>query len=168
MRAGLQSLTRSGCLLVAILTATADTRAQTVATATGRFIVNPRTALALSPMSLSFPNADPDSVPKVSPSEGSLSVNVITRFVSGQAILTVLASDDLRSGMTIIPVSALKWTATGAGYVGGTVNKSVAQPMASWNNSGNYLGAVSFTFDNSWTYAIGSYATILTYTLTTP
>jgi hypothetical protein len=169
MDCGFWRLTRSGWLLMAfVLAVTADTRAQTVATATGTFVVAAQSKLAISPMTLTFPNADPDTVPNIQASEGPTAMTASVRIPSGQGILTVLAADDLRSGMNTILVSALQWTATGTGFAGGTMSKSVAQTVATWNTSGSYTGAVTFTLSNSWTYAIGSYGTTLTYTLSTP
>jgi hypothetical protein len=170
MGGGFKQLTRCGWLLVAVLmAAAADTRAQTVATATGTFVVAAQSRLTiLPPTTLTFLNADPDTVPNIQASEGATAMTASVRIPSGQGILTVLADDDLRSGMDTILVSALKWTATGTGYVGGTMSKSVAQTVATWNTSGSYTGTVTFTLSNSWIYAIGSYGTTLTYTLSTP
>jgi hypothetical protein len=169
MGAGFKQLTRCGWLLVAVLmAAAADTRAQTVATATGTFVVAAQSKLTISSTTLTFPNADPDTVPNIQASEPPTVMTASVRIPSGQGILTVLAADDLRSGMDTILVSALKWTATGTGFTGGTMSKSVAQTVAAWNTSGSYTGTVTFTLSNSWTYAIGSYGTTLTYTLSTP
>jgi hypothetical protein len=48
------------------------------------------------------------------------------------------------------------------------MNKSAAQPVAAWSTSGSYTGTLTFTLNNSWTYATGNYSTTFTYTLSTP
>lgn len=171
MRPGLRQLTRCGWLLMAALLAVAaDTRAQNPLTQNEAvtFVVAAQAKLTLSLTTLTFPNADPDTVTTIQANEGPMTITASARFASGQGILTVLASDDLRSGMNTILVSALKWTASGSGFVGGTMSNSAAQTVAAWNTSGSYTGIVTFTLDNSWSYAIGNYGTTLTYTLSTP
>jgi hypothetical protein len=82
--------------------------------------------------------------------------------------LTVLASDDLRSGVTTIPANAITWTATGTGFVGGTVNRTTAQTVGSWTGSGSFNGSQQYLFRNLWTYSTGTYTLTLVYTLTSP
>jgi hypothetical protein len=70
--------------------------------------------------------------------------------------------------MDTIAVSAIRWTASGAGFVGGTMSRTLAQPVAAWSASGAYTGTLSFTLANSWDYAVGNYSTTFTYTLSVP
>ena len=153
---------------LALLAVAADTRAQNAFTVSATFTVATQTKLTFSAVTLTFPNADPDTVPLVPASQNPVTVTANARFGAGQAILTVLASDDLRSGMNTISISALKWTAGGPGFVGGTMSRAAAQTVATWNSSGRYQGTLTFTLDNSWSYAVGNYGTTLTYTLSTP
>jgi hypothetical protein len=125
--------------------------------------------LALSPASLLFPDADPDVTPFIAASTGAMSLTAKGRTTPGSTLtLTLLAADDLRSGMDTIPIDALSWTATGAGFVGGTASKSASQPVGSWMNSGVYTGTQTFALANTWTRATGTYSASLVYTLTAP
>jgi hypothetical protein len=82
--------------------------------------------------------------------------------------LTILAAGDLLSGASAIPISNVTWTASGAGFVAGTMNSTTAQTVASWTNSGNRTGTQNYFLANSWNYATGNYSTSATYTLTAP
>ena len=170
MSPGLKQLTRGGWLLMAcILAVTADTRAQTVRNEAVTFVVAAQAKLTLSGATQTFPNADPDTVPQVPASEGPLTITTKGRTAPGnQIILSVLASNDLQSGMNVIAIGALTWTTGGAGFVGGTMNKTVAQRVALFGSSGNFTGTQTYLFANSWTYATGSYGVTLTYTLSAP
>jgi hypothetical protein len=83
-------------------------------------------------------------------------------------MLTCLASGDLISGINTIAISNITWTATGAGYVAGTMNRTTAQTAGSWTGSGQRTGTFSYFLVNSWSYAIGNYSTSINYTLTAP
>lgn len=125
--------------------------------------------LALSAPSLLFPNADPDLTPSIPASGGPVTITAKARASHGATVsLTLLAMDDLRSGMDTIAVSDLTWTATGQGFLAGAASKSVSQPVGTWMNSGIRTGTQSFTLANSWTRATGTYTGILVYTLTAP
>jgi hypothetical protein len=172
MSPGLKQLTRGGWLLMAfVLIPAADTRAQNPRTANEAvtFVVAAQAKLTLSAATQTFLNADPDTVPQVLAFEGPVTITTKGRTApSNQIILSVLASDDLRSGLNVIAISALTWTASGAGFVGGTMNKTIAQQVALWGSSGNFTGTQTYRFANAWTYATGSYGVTLTYTLSAP
>ncbi len=166
---GSRTARRCGCLLAAVfLTVATDTRAQNPFTVTASFNVAAQAKLSFSATTLTFPDADPGTTPLVPASQNPITVTASVRFGSGQAILTVLASDDLRSGMDVIPISALTWTASGTGFVGGSMSRTTAQMVATWNTSDRYVGSLTFRLGNSWNYASGNYGTTLTYTLSTP
>lgn len=136
---------------------------------TAAAIIGGLAKLSLSAGSLTFPDADPDTVPVVTPSGGALSITAKTRTTFGStATLTVQASDDLRSGTQVVPASALTWTASGPGFAAGTMNTSSAQLVGSWTSSGVRSGSQTYTLQNSWTYASGTYTMTITYTLTAP
>lgn len=137
-------------------------------TVTSTFVVGSQAKLTISSTSLTFANADPDTVAQVPASEGPLAVTVASRSTPGSAIvLTVQASDDLRSGVATIAVSALTWTAGGAGFLDGTMSTS-ARTVGSWTTTGNATGLLTFSFRNGWAYPVGSYSTTITYTLIVP
>lgn len=128
-----------------------------------------RAKLAFSSTSLSFPGADPDLVPQVAALTGPVTVTAKARAsFGGTVVLTVLAADDLRSGVNIIPVDALTWTSTGAGFVGGTMSRTSPQTVGSWSGSGVRTGTQQFLFRNLWAYSTGTYTVTLNYTLSAP
>ncbi len=128
-----------------------------------------RAKLAFSSTTLSFPGADPDTAPQVAAVTGPVTVTAKARASrGGTVVLTVLATDDLRSGVNVIPVAALTWTSTGAGFVGGTVSRTAPQTVGSWSGSGARTGTQQFLFSNLWTYSTGTYTVTLNYTLSAP
>ncbi len=93
--------------------------------------------LSLSSASLSFPDADPDTVPQVGATPSTVLITAKARATENGAVtLTVQASDDLRSGVSTIPASMITWTATGPGFVGGTLSAATPQLVAAWTSSG--------------------------------
>lgn len=125
--------------------------------------------LAVSPATLSFPDANPDAMPQIASATGPITITAKARANPGATItLTLLASDDLRSGIDTIPATALTWTASGPGFVGGTVSRSDSQTVGTWVNSGVRTGTQAFTLANSWSHTTGTYTVRLVYTLTAP
>lgn len=137
---------------------------------TARHTVQARSKLILSVGSMSFPSADPDAVPLVPADGAPITVTVRTTVVRGGLVtLTVVASDNLRSGLDSIDVSALQWTGAGTGFaVSGTMSRTAAQAVGNWTGSGERSGQQAYVFVNSWSHPTGSYTATLTYTLTTP
>jgi hypothetical protein len=128
-----------------------------------------RAKLTLSSASMTFADADPDTVPSMPANIGALTITAGARTTLGSTVsLVVLASSDLQSGLDTIAVSNMAWTATGAGFVAGTMNKTTAQAVGSWASSGLWSGTQSYAVANSWNYSTGTYTTTLTYTLTAP
>src|SRR4051794_37304514 len=125
--------------------------------------------LSLSSTTVSFPDADPDVLPLVSPVGGALSITAKARATTGsQVLLTVQAADDLRSGVNVIAATAITWTTTGNGFASGTVSKSAPVTVAQWTGSGVRSGTQTLFFRNLWTYATGTYTASLLYTLSAP
>lgn len=156
----------SSLLLVAATPAAPTSQSATVtATAT----VGALAKLTLSSGLVSFPDADPDTVPLIPTTSGPLLVTAKARTIPGGTVrLTVQADDDLRSGLQVIPASALRWTASGPGFVSGTVSTAAAQLLGGWTNSGVWTGEQQYVLENQWSYAAGTYSTTLTYTLAAP
>lgn len=165
-RIGRPVVLASGMLMALAIGAAAQTSRTSNVTST--FVVTSQAKLTTSSATLTFPNGNPDVVPRIPASEGPLSVTVKSRSRPGSAIvLTVQASDDLRSGLATIVVSALTWTASGTGFLGGTMSRT-AQTVGSWTTTGNATGLLTFGLLNAWTYSSGTYTTTITYTLTAP
>ena len=132
--AGIPVMTfRARLLLVAALAAWPNPAAAQSDTATLNASVNTLARLSLSATSLTFPDADPDTVPLIASTPPTITITAKGRATEGgQITLTVQATDDLRSGVDTIPASAITWTATGAGFVPGTLSASTPQPVATW------------------------------------
>ena len=125
--------------------------------------------LSLSGNTLTFPDADPDTIPQVPSSTGPLTVTARARAPrNGLVTLTLQANDDLRSGVTMLPASLITWTSTGPGYVQGSLSRTAPQLVGSWTGSGVRVGTQSFRFENSWMHPPGIYTVTLLYTLTSP
>lgn len=151
-----------------LLIAGSAVRAQETAVGTLNANFGTIARLSLSSSSLAFPDADPDSVPQV-PAATSVTVTAKARATRLATVsLTVLANDDLRSGVTTIPVQHLTWTASGGGFVPGTVSRAAAQTLASWTGSGVRTGTQDYFFRNLWTHPTGTYTVTIVYTLTAP
>ena len=131
--------------------------------------VNARAKLSLGTTAISFVDADPDTTPVINATAMSVDVKARTS-ATGVVALTVQSGGNLTpatSGAPSIAISNLKWTATGTSFVSGTSSTS-AVSVGSWTGSGNRTGTQTYTLDNSWTYATGSYSATLTYTLVAP
>ncbi len=161
-----------GCLLAAMVLATADTRAQNPYSAppvTATFVADVRVKLTVSPSTLDFPSQDPEVSAPVSSVPPGIDVSAKVRVGSEAATLTVHANRDLQSGSDVIPVDRLKWTAAAFGFdANGVMSISPSQRVGSWSVSGEHKGTLAFTLDNSWTYATGYYRTEIVFTLSVP
>jgi hypothetical protein len=152
---------------LATFVTSAPLAAQT-ATATLSADLGPVAKLSFSSTTLSFADADPDAVTQIPASGGPITITAKARAAQAPIVLTVLANGNPRSGVTTLPADAFTWTATGAGFVGGTVSATTPQVVGSWTGSGIRAGSQTFLFRNSWSYPVGVYSMTLTYTLTTP
>jgi len=125
--------------------------------------------LTLSTATVSFPDADPDVIPLIPSIGGPVSIAAKARATPGaQVVLTVQAADDLRSGVSVIPASNITWTATGAGFVGGTLSRTAPVTVGTWSGSGIRTGTQQLYFTNLWSHPTGTYTVSLLYTLTSP
>lgn len=127
-----------------------------------------RAKLSLSPSTINFADADPDDYPRVAADSPVAVTAKVRTGASSTATLSVLANGDLVSGSDTIPIAKVSWTASGAGFVDGTMSKSAAQPVASWSGSGSRSGTMNFSLVNEWGYATGNYTQTAVYTLTAP
>ncbi len=132
--------------------------------------IGARAKLTLGVSTINFPNADPDTVLSIPATQNPVSVTASVRTgVSSIATLTHRASGDLSAGPGIaIPIANVSWTATGTGYVAGTMSSSSNVSAGSWTGSGGYAGTFRYFLVNSWSYTTGNYSASTTYTLTAP
>jgi hypothetical protein len=139
------------------------------ATATLSANVGTQAKLTLSTASVSFPDADPDVAPDVPAAGGPLLITAKARATPGASVvLTIVATDDLRSGIDVLPASCITWTSTGAGFLPGTLSTTAPAPLGAWNGSGVHSGTQQLYFRNLWTHPTGIYTTSIVYTLSAP
>jgi hypothetical protein len=130
--------------------------------------VSAKAKLTLGVAAINFPDADPDTEPSIAATENPVSVTVKAQTGGASAVtLTVQANGDLDSGTDTIDITNVSWTATGTGFVGGTMD-TTAQSAGSWTGPGRRDGTFAFSLANSWDYAAGSYSQTVVYTLTAP
>lgn len=162
------SMIRAAILLVLSLAVSPDARAQSVS-ATLSASMPPLARLSLSSNNLSFPDADPDLMPQVPASGGPITITAKARAANnGLVTLTVQASDDLRSGLDVLPAALITWIGSGPGFVNGTLSRTTAQVVGTWLGSGVHTGTQTFRFENRWTHPAGTYSVTLIYTLASP
>lgn len=138
------------------------------ATVTVSATVSPKAKLTVGAASVSFNDADPDVTPLLT-ATAALSLNVRSRTAAASNVtLTVQSGGDLTNADSeTIPIANLTWTATGTGYVAGTMG-TAATSLGSWTGGGNELGTQTYQLVNSWNYRTGTYSATITYTLTAP
>ena len=129
-----------------------------------------RLDLAISPLNISFPLSDPDTVPIVSSLTAQLTYRV--RQNNNQPwTLTVLAMGDLISGLSTVDIGSVSWIATPAPpFQNGTLSKTVAQRLAGGvgNINPTATGQIAFRLANSWNYTAGLYTQTIVFTLAAP
>jgi hypothetical protein len=143
--------------------------AQDTANLTVNAAVGARAKLTLGVNTINFPDEDPDLVASIPANENAVNVNVKVRTdAASTSTLTHKAGGDLVDGGKTITIDNVTWTATGAGYVAGTMSTSSDEAAGSWDGPGNFSGTFSYFLANSWDYEPGSYTASSTYTLTAP
>ena len=131
--------------------------------------VSATASLTLGNASISFAAANPGTTPSIAATENPVSVTANAQTsATGAVTLTCLAGGDLTAGSNTIAISNVTWTATGTGFVAGTMNKTTAQSAGAWTGSAARSGSFNYSLANSWSYATGSYTATVTYTLTAP
>ena len=121
--------------------------------------------LTLGVGSITFPSASPVTVSSIAANGNPISVTVTTTGNPANWNLTVLANGDLVSGGSTVAIGNVTWTATGTGFVNGTMSKTTAQTLASGTGNVNLTGTQSYFLANSWNYVTGSYSQTVVYTL---
>lgn len=125
--------------------------------------------ISFSAAGVTFPDANPTSTPLVAGVPAGITMSVRARVrLNTQVTLTLQSTDDLRSGVTVLPASLITWTVTGAGFTAGTLSRSAPQLVGRWTGSGVRTGTQNFQFENRWTHPVGTYSATLVYTLASP
>jgi hypothetical protein len=129
-----------------------------------------RLDLSISPQTISFPLADPDTVPIVTSATATLTYRV-RQNNKDPWTLTVLAMGDLISGLSTVDIGSVSWIATPAPpFQNGTLSKTVAQRLAGGigNVNPTATGQIAFRLANSWNYTAGLYTQTIVFTLSAP
>jgi hypothetical protein len=128
-----------------------------------------RLDLSVNPTTVSFPLADPDTMPLVlSP---PVEIRYRVRQYQGPWTLTIVAMGDLIAGPSRVDISNVTWVATPAPpFQSGTLSKTVAQRLASGTGPTNPArdGQITFRLANSWNYDAGLYTQTILLTLSAP
>jgi hypothetical protein len=145
-------------LLVCGLPGQPGTRASDAATIT----------LRLTPASITFPDASPDVTPVIGPA--TVMVSVKAEGAPGYPwVLTFVGNSDLRSGPSVIPINAISWTSSPSPpFNSGTMSRVTPVLLGTGIAHVNTSLRMDFMFQNSWTYAVGSYSATATFTLSGP
>jgi hypothetical protein len=127
-------------------------------------------SLTISPATITFANADPDTTPSITAPSITVSYRVRNNLL-GNWRITLLAGGDLTAGGATIPVTNVTWTATPAPpFQNGTMSRTLAQTLASGSGDvqNTTTGTVVFRLANSWTYNAGIYNASFVFTLSAP
>jgi hypothetical protein len=142
----------------------------TLATAnlTATATVGNQARLTLGGGPVDFPDTDPDLFTTIT--AAAVTVQARARVAPTTTVnLTVIAgATHFDPATSTIPVGNLSWTVSGAPFQAGTMSSVTQQPLASWSGPAAHTGDQTYTLQNLWSYAPGSYSLLLTYTLSTP
>ena len=128
-----------------------------------------RLDLSVNPLTITFPLADPDTMPIVS--SPPVQLNYRIRQHDGPWTITILSMGHLISGPAWVDISNVTWIATPAPpFQNGTMSNAVAQRLASGTGPTNpaQQGQITFRLANSWNYTAGLYIQTIVFTLTAP
>jgi hypothetical protein len=129
-----------------------------------------RLTLTLTPLTISFPSADPDATPSIAAAPVTVTYRIRNSGGANWQI-TMQASGDLTAGTAIISASNITWAATPVPpFQDGTLSASVPQRLAAGSGdvTPSRTGTVIFSLANAWTHNVGTYTTSIVFTLTCP
>jgi hypothetical protein len=126
--------------------------------------------LGLSPASITFASADPDTTPSIAAPAITVTYRVRNN-TGGSWRITLLSDSDLTSGPASIPINFVTWTASPSPpFQNGTLSRAAAQTLAS--GAGDVTvpatGTVVFRLENRWTHNTGIYTASVQFTLVAP
>jgi hypothetical protein len=167
MKKAVWSAAAAAAILMCSTSAFAQTTLQT-ANLTATATVGNQARLTLGGGPVDFPDTDPDLLATITAAD--VTVAARARVAPATVVnLTVLAGATHFDPVSqTIPVGNLSWTVSGAPFVPGTMSSATQQGLASWTGPASHNGSQTYTLQNLWSYAPGSYSLTLTYTLATP
>ena len=124
--------------------------------------------LRLTPASITFPDASPDVTPVIGPA--TVMVSVKAEGSPGYPwVLTFVGNSDLRSGPSVIPITAISWTSSPSPpFNSGTMSRVSPMVLGTGIAHVNTDLRMDFMLQNSWTYNVGAYSATATFTLSGP
>ena len=130
--------------------------------------IETRCKIELSATTVSFTRFGPPAGAPIPQNEPPVTVIVkTTTRPSTKIYARIVVTGDLtdsKTGMTI-PAQSINWTASGSGFLSGSLSKANPQQIGSWNRSGTYQGTLTFTFQDNTSYSPGTYTLVVTVTV---
>jgi hypothetical protein len=136
--------------------------------------------ITLSSGTVTFPDQAPDLFP-VSQQTGAAVRVILTTKNLGNNVpysCTVLARGNLMSGLAVIPIANISWTAVtaaadpGESFFNGTLSSlsavTVAQGYGNEKRNSPLSGDLTFAIQNLWSYATGNYSQTIDLTISSP
>lgn len=137
-------------------------------------------SITLSITSITFPDQDPDVFPVSQQTGTPVRVTLTSRNLGAGApySCSIMARGDLASGAVAIPASNITWTAStilgdpGEVFYGGTLSRTTGVKIAQgYDNDARknaLTGDLTFSIQNLWTYATGTYSQTVDFTTSAP
>jgi hypothetical protein len=124
--------------------------------------------LRLTPSTIAFPDASPDVTPLIGPA--TVIVSVKAEGSPGYPwVLTLVGNSDLRSGPSVIPITAISFTSTPSPpFNSGTLSRVTPLLLGTGIAHINADLRMDFMLQNSWSYNVGAYTATATFTLSGP
>ena len=125
-------------------------------------------SLRLTPSTLTFPDASPDVTPLIGPA--TVMVTVKAEGSPGYPwVLTLVSNSDLRSGASVIPITAISFSSSPSPpFNSGTMSRVTPILLGTGIAHINTDLRMDFLLQNSWSYNIGVYSATATFTLSGP
>lgn len=155
----------SAITFVMLLVCTTASAATDTDSLTINCTVSAYASVTLTPSTINF---TPTGTTTPTAADTTVSVAVDALTASGNTVdLDVLADGDLVDGGSTIAITNVSWTASGTGFVAGTMDTVIPAAVGSWTGSGNRTGVLTYTLAAG-AYDAGNYTQTATYTLTAP
>jgi len=124
--------------------------------------------LRVTPSSITFPDASPDVTPMIGPATVMVTVKAEGR-PGYPWVLSVVGNSDLRSGPSVIPITAVSFTSSPSPpFNSGTMSRVSPILLGTGIAHINTDLRMDFMLQNSWSYDVGAYSATATFTLSGP
>jgi hypothetical protein len=127
--------------------------------------VETRCKIELSTNMVSFTRFGPSTGAPIPQNEPPVTVIVKTTTRPSEKIYArIVTSGDLTEAKTggTIPAESISWTASGGGFVSGSLSKANPREIGNWKKSGTYRGTLTFNFRDDPSFSPGTYTLVVT------